>query len=249
MSERPSKPDNSSHADAPLSMSVFFPCHNEEGSVESVVRKAYEFLGTVTGDFEIIVVDDGSRDRTGEIADRLAGELPCVRVVHHAANGGYGAALQSGLRAATKDLIFYTDGDGQFDIREAGAMLGFIRQYDIVAGYRLNRREGLVRRLNGWCWTRLVCLVFGMRVRDIDCAFKLLRRQVVQGMALRSTGALISAELLARAKRKGCTIKQCGVHHYPRTAGRATGAKPAVIIRAFRELLQLRRDIMSEPRA
>ena len=139
----------------------------------------------------------------------------------------------------SKELIFFTDGDGQFDIGEIKLLLPLIMQNDIVCGYRLDRKDPLMRKLNGWMWTKLVNLLFGMNIRDIDCAFKLFRAEIFEGVKLSSGGALISAEILARAARRGFRIAEVGVHHYPRTAGKQTGAKPAVIIRAFKELFKL----------
>ncbi len=151
--------------------------------------------------------------------------------------------MKSGFQAATKELVFYTDGDGQFDINEMPALLPLIKQYDIVSCYRLNRQDSLIRRMNGWGWTQLVCLLFGMKVRDIDCAFKLYRKEIFDNIELSSDGALIDAEILARGVRKGYTIIQKGVHHFPRTAGEQTGAKLKVILRAFKELIILSREI------
>jgi glycosyltransferase involved in cell wall biosynthesis len=227
-----------------VSISVFFPCYNEQGNVARVVGNALKVLDGLGADYEIIVVNDGSADETGRIADELAAQHERVRVIHHPQNRGYGAALQSGFRAAAKDLVFYTDGDGQFDLAEMPPLLERIRDCEIVSCYRLHRQDPLVRRINGWCWTRLVCLLFRLKLRDIDCAFKLYRREIFDGMPLCSTGALIDTEVLARAARKGCRIVQQGVHHYPRTAGAQTGANLRVILRAFRELLQLRRQIV-----
>ena len=229
-----------------ISISVFFPCYNEEGNVARTVERACAALEELDADYEVIIVNDGSSDGTAQIADRIAADRPTVRVVHHLKNLGYGAALQSGFKAAGKELVFYTDGDGQFDFAEMPPLLDLIADYDIVSCYRINRCESLIRKLNGWAWTRLVCLLFGLKLRDIDCAFKLYRREIFDGMELCSTGALIGAEILARAARKGYTITQRGVHHLPRTAGRQTGASLRVILRAFRELLQLYRRIRSE---
>ncbi len=227
-----------------VSISVFFPCYNEQGNVARVAGNARKVLDDLGADYEIIIIDDGSADETGRIADELAAQNSRIRVVHHPHNRGYGAALQSGFRAATKELVFYTDGDGQFDMAEMPPLLELVRNYDIVSCYRLHRQDPLVRKINGWCWTQFVCLVFGLRLRDIDCAFKLYRRQIFDDMPLCSTGALIDTEVLARAARKGCKIVQRGVHHYPRTAGTQTGANLRVILRAFRELFQLRRQIL-----
>ncbi len=226
-----------------ISISVFFPCYNEQDNLARVVQQALSVLERLKADFEIIIVDDGSSDSTGQVADELAGENDRVKVVHHGTNLGYGAALQSGFKAATKELVFYTDGDGQFDINEMPPLLGLIEQYDIVSCFRLNRQDNLIRKINGWCWTKLVCFLFGMKVRDIDCAFKLYKREIFENIKVVSTSALIDAEILARAVREGYRITQKGIHHYPRTAGAQTGANLRVILRAFKELLKLRGEI------
>ena len=226
-----------------VSISVFFPCYNEQDNITRVVEQALTVLEKLKADFEVIIVNDGSSDSTGQIADEIAGQKDRVKVVHHRTNLGYGAALQSGFKAATKELVFYTDGDGQFDINEMPPLLGLMEQYDIVSCYRLNRQDNLIRKINGWCWTKLVCLLFGMKIRDIDCAFKLYKREIFDNIKLVSAGALINAEILARAVRKGYRVTQQGVHHYPRTAGSQTGANLRVILRAFKELLRLRGQI------
>jgi len=230
----------------PVSITVFFPCHNEQANVKCVVEQAAKVLDALEADYEVIVVDDGSTDATGQIADALAQADPHIRVVHHSRNLGYGAALQSGFRAATKDLVFYTDGDGQFDVGEMPALLPLLVDYDIVSCYRMNRQDNLIRRINGWLWTRVVCLAFSLKIRDVDCAFKLYKRVIFDEIKMESTGALIDTEILARAVRQGYRITQQGVRHYPRTAGQQTGANWRVILRAFKELLQLRRRILSE---
>ena len=228
-----------------VSISVFFPCYNEQENVGRTVEKALEVMQKLNADFEVIIVDDGSSDSTGQIADEISGRDGWVKVVHHDVNLGYGAALQSGFKAATKELVFYTDGDGQFDINEMPPLLALMEQYDIVSCYRLNRRDSIIRKINGWCWTRLVCLMFGLKIRDIDCAFKLYKREIFDKIELSSTGALIDAEILARAARKGCRITQKGVHHYPRTSGEQSGANIRVVLRAFKELFKLQRQIRS----
>jgi len=229
------------------SISVFFPCHNEVANLEPLVKKTLDVLTRLTGDFEIIIVDDGSTDGTDKVSDSLAAQIGAVKVVHHPTNLGYGAALQSGFKTATKELVFYTDGDGQFDVAEMPALLPMSRRYDIVACYRLNRQEGLIRKFNAWAWTKLVCRVFNMNLQDIDCAFKLFKRSIFDDIKIHSTGALIDAEILARAIRKGYTVTQSGVHHYRRRAGEQSGAKLSVIFRAFKELFKLRKEILSEP--
>ena len=226
------------------SLSVFFPCYNEKDSVRPLTEKALSIAATLCDDVEIILVDDGSTDGTSELIDELAADHSQVHAVHHSQNQGYGAALQSGFRAASKEYVFYTDGDEQFDINEIVAFLPLIKQCDIVSGYRLNRQEGPLRKFNAFCWTKLVCFLFDLKLRDIDCAFKLYKREIFDTIEMRSTGALIDTEILARAVRKGYTIKQIGVHHYPRMSGQDTGSNINVILRAFKELFKLRKEIM-----
>lgn len=237
------KIENQTDSHPVTSLSVFFPCYNEKDSICSLTEKAIAVAGEICDDFEVILVDDGSSDGTAELADELAEKYPAVRVIHHPVNKGYGAALQSGFRAATKDCIFYTDGDGQFDIAELINVLPLIAHCDIVSGYRINRQEGMLRKLNAFCWTRMVCLLFDLKLKDIDCAFKLYKREIFDTIEMHSTGALIDTEILARAIRKGYTVAQIGVHHYPRTAGQSTGANVKVILRAFKELFKLRKQI------
>ena len=234
---------NQSDRKRSLSISVFFPCDNEQDNLTRTIQRALDVLEKLNADFEIVIINDGSSDETGKIAGQIAGQNSKVKVVHHPINLGYGAALTSGFKAATKDLVFYTDGDGQFDISEMPPLLPLMDEYDIVTCYRLNRRDSAVRKLNGWAWTKLVCLLFGLKVRDIDCAFKLYKTEIFDKIKLSSTGALIDTEILARATRKGYRLTQRGVHHYPRTAGEQTGADIRVIIRAFKELFKLYGDI------
>ena len=235
MIERPAR--------TPLSISVFFPCYNEESNVERTTESALQALSAISDDFEVIIVDDGSRDRTPEIADRLATEHSEVRSVHNNPNLGYGGALQRGFCEATKTWVFYTDGDGQFDFREIGMLLPLLEEYDIISAYRLDRKDPVIRKINAFCWTVLVNIVFGMWLRDIDCAFKIYPRKLFDEIEMESMGALIDAEILSRAKQRGYTIGQIGVHHYPRTAGEQSGASIRVIARAFKELFRLRKHI------
>jgi len=229
-------------------LSVFYPCYNEQDNIRRVVGEAMALLPAVSDDFEVILVDDGSRDRTGAIIDELAAGDPHIHGLHHSVNRGYGAALASGFRAATKELVFYTDGDGQFDIADLPRLLDLIDRYDIVSGCRGRRQDSLCRRLNAWLWGRLVTRLLGFRCRDVDSAFKLYRREIFSRIHMKSTGALIDAEILARAVRKGYTLTEVPVSHRPRIAGRQTGANLTVILRAFRELLCLRKEIISDDR-
>lgn len=221
------------------SVSVFFPCYNEEENVERTTRAAVKACQRLFDDWEVIIVNDGSRDRTGEIADHLAATIEGVRAVHNTPNRGYGGALQRGFAEARKSYIFYTDGDGQFDFEEMEKLLPLMRKYDIVSPYRIDRQDPFHRKLNAKCWGMLVNALFGIHVKDIDCAFKMFPRRLFEQIELHSEGALIDTEILARARRLGYTIGQIGVHHYARTAGESTGANPKVILRAFAELFAL----------
>lgn len=228
------------------SLSVFFPCYNEQDNVEKVVKSAIDVLEPLNIDYEIIIVDDGSKDNTAKIADKLAAENKNIKAVHHSPNLGYGSALQSGFKASAKEYVFYTDGDGQFDIKELPLLFKYTHDYDIVTGFRINRQDNIVRKINAFCWTTLANFLFGMKIKDMDCAFKLYKRSIFDNIKMKSTGALINTEIFARAKNKGYKIYQIGVHHYPRTAGTQTGAKLSVILRAFKELFALYKQIKSD---
>lgn len=232
----------------PLSLTITFPCYNEEANVERVTLASLAVGRRIADDLEVVIVNDGSRDRTGEIADRLAAEHPEVRVAHNSPNRGYGGALARGFREATKDWVFYTDGDGQFDLNELPRLLPLLEQYDIVSCYREKRQDPFMRKLNAFAWGTLVRMLFGLRLRDIDGAFKIYPRVLFDQIEMKSTGALIDTEVLSRAQRLGYRIGQLGVQHYPRTAGQQTGANLRVILRAFKELFKLFREIKREGR-
>jgi glycosyltransferase involved in cell wall biosynthesis len=221
------------------SLSLFYPLHDEEENIEEAVRRALAILPGVADEFEVILVDDGSRDRTGLIADRLAARDPRVRVIHHPVNRGYGAALRSGFDACRHEWIFYTDGDNQFDLREISLFIPLRHSYEIVTGYRMNRRDPWIRKFNASIFNLAVRLLFDLPLRDVDCAFKLYRASIFEGLCLTSNGALIDVEILAGARRMGARIAEVGVHHYPRTAGRQSGASLPVIFRAVKETARL----------
>ncbi len=230
-------------------LSVFLPCHNEEGNVERVVKGFAAMLPDVADDYEIIVVDDGSRDRTGEIADRMAAADPHVKVVHHPVNRGYGGAVISGVHAARLPYVLLADGDGQFDPGDVALLARKTPNYDVVVGRRISRADPLMRRINGHAWTMLVRLLFGIRIHDIDCGFKLFKRELLDGLELRARGAMISTELMARLAGCGARIAEVGVRHMPRLAGEQSGANLKVILRAFGELFRLFRELRAERRA
>ncbi len=222
--------------DIAYSLSVVMPAHNEEVAIASTLRAVLDAVTRWTQDFEVIVVNDGSKDQTRTILEDIATEEPRVRVINHEVNKGYGAALVSGFEAAGKDLVFFMDSDGQFDIRDLERFFPLIGQYDAVLGYRVDRQDTRLRKLNAWGWKMLVQSVFKLRVRDIDCAFKLYKAAFFQQNRLETRGAMINTEMLYKFTREGYTYTEVGVQHLPRRGGKATGAKLSVITRAFREL-------------
>lgn len=228
-------------AQQPITLSIFFPAYNEEDNLRPTVEKTVRVVeeSPYINDYEILIIDDGSRDRTATVARTLEAHYPNVRLIQHERNMGYGEALKTGIRCATMDYVFFTDADLQFDILELQNLLVHIPQSDAVIGYRAPRRDPLLRLLNAWGWNKLNRLLFNLRVADIDCAFKLFRRRQVQSLPLRSHGAMISAEVLVRLQRVGARIKEVPVSHLPRMWGVATGAKLSVIIRALREMAGL----------
>jgi glycosyltransferase involved in cell wall biosynthesis len=239
-----------------LSISAVLPAYNEQAIIERTVRHVADVLRGLATDFEVIVTNDGSRDATGAVLADLQARDPDLHlhVVTHEHNRGYGAALASGFDAASKDLIFLTDGDKQFDVKELREFLPAMDgQTDLVIGWRRKRADPLLRKLNALGWKTLVNLLFGYTARDVDCAFKLFRRRVWESMTVHARGATFSAEFLIKARRLGFRIKELPVGHFPRTAGSPTGARPDVIVRAFVELFhlwrKLDRDLHADPRA
>ncbi|MCR4407921.1 MAG: glycosyltransferase family 2 protein [Anaerolineae bacterium] len=226
------------------SLSVVLPAYNEEANIGPMIEDVVRVIGPLVDDYEIVVVDDGSRDQTAARVREKAAEYPQVRLISHEVNRGYGAAVFTGLTRAAKDLIFFTDSDRQFVIEEIKEFLPLIleNKADLVAGYRPTRSDPFHRKLFGWGWSALMALLFGYTVRDVDCAFKLFRRQVVEAVAdqISSGGATFSIEFLVRAKRAGFRFRELPVSHRPRVAGSQTGARLDVISRAFREMLRLR---------
>jgi glycosyltransferase involved in cell wall biosynthesis len=222
------------------SLSIFFPAYNEEGIIEQTVRKAVMAARGITQDFEVIVVDDGSADSTARLVEDITREEPNVRLVRHGVNRGYGAALRSGFASATKDLVFFSDADGQFHLDELPETLAQARSAPVVAGYRIKRSDPWHRLFIARTYRLIVFAVFGLRVRDIDCAWKLFRREALEGLVLESNGAFISSELLIKLRRRGVPIREVGVHHYPRTTGVSKGATPKVILKTIRDIVRLR---------
>jgi len=225
-------------------LSWFFPAHNEAANLEGLIAEALETLPNLADTFEIIAVDDGSTDRTPEIADALAGSHPdVVRAVHHPTNLGYGAALRSGFGAARYELVAFTDGDRQFHVVDIGRLTARMAepdQPDVVVGYRIKRADAPLRLAYARAYRLANRLFFGLKVADVDCAAKLFRREALQGLRVESDGAFFSAEMIIKLRASGRSVVEVGVPHYPRTAGSATGAKPQVVLRAVRDFWRLR---------
>ena len=230
------------------SLSIVLPAYNEEANVERAVEHVATVAQEIGLDHEIILVNDGSTDRTGEIAHQLMERIPHFRLVEHFPNRGYGGALKAGFTAATGDWIAFTPADNQFDFREITALLAARDDADIVSGYRADRQDSFIRKLNAWGWNMLVRLLFGYLCRDIDCGFKLFRRDILDHVHVISDGAMIDTEFLAGAKARGYRIAEVPVTHLPRTAGEATGANIRVIMRAFRDLVRFRIRLWRELR-
>ncbi len=224
------------------SISLVMPAHNEAENIEPTVTEAVPALAAVSDDFEIVVVDDGSKDDTAGVTRRLMETEPHLRLVQHPVNKGFGAAVLTGFTSATKDWILYTDADRQFVLAELANFVPFTGQADLIAGYRAPRRDPFLRVLYGKGWSMLCTLFFGYTVRDVDCGFKLLRREIIDQLAekIDSRGATFSIEWLVRAKRAGYRFVELPVTHRPRVAGSQSGARLSVITRAFRELFRLR---------
>ena len=229
-------------------LSVFFPAYNEEEAIESTVIKATKILPKVAKKWEIIVVNDGSTDKTGEIVKELIKKEPRIKMITHTPNRGYGSTIKSGVYNSRYNLIAFTDADGQFDFSEITKFIKKQRESkaDLVIGYYLKRAVPFYRVLiSKILWELPVFLLFGLRVRDIDCGFKLVKKEVIDKIPRLEAerGPFISTELLVKAKNKGFKISQIGVHHYPREAGQATGVTLKVALSGYTDLLRYYRKL------
>jgi glycosyltransferase involved in cell wall biosynthesis len=221
-------------------LSIVLPAHNEESNVAAAIEHAVKAASRLCSDYEIIIVDDGSTDTTAEVVRAEAAADPHVRLVSHEKNRGYGEALHTGFRAATKDLVFFTDADNQFDFEELEKFLPLSDRVGVVAGYRKVRQDPWRRRFTARVWHVVVRALFYVPVRDIDCAFKMFRRSVLEEIDIESVGAMVNTELMVKLGRSGHGVAEVGVTHHPRTSGKARGATPRVVLMAIRELRRMR---------
>lgn len=232
-----------------ISLSVFFPAYYDEMNIDKVVTKAVEVLESLKlKDYEVIIIEDGSPDKTGEVADKLAEQHEKVRVIHHKVNMGYGATLKDGFYNAKFEYVFYSDGDNQFNLEELKKFIVLLPYSDIVVGFRKQKEYSFFRKLTSLCYNYLLKALFDIRFWDIDCAFKLFKADLFKKIAIESKDAFIDAEIMIKAKLLGYTSTELGVEHYPRVDGISTGARPSVIFRTLREIYEFRKVYLKEMR-
>jgi len=231
-------------------LSVFFPAYNEEGNIEKTILSAQKILDKIAVDYEIIIIDDGSRDKTSSIIKKLTNKNKKIRLISHKTNQGYGSALRSGFYNSRFEWIFFSDSDGQFDFSE---IIKFIKiqkktNADLVIGTYIKRQVSFFRKINTFLWQKLMQILFGLKIKDIDCAFKLIRKKMIDSIPkLQSQrGAFISTELLVKAKSKGFQIIEVPVHHYPKVFGKSTANNLNVIISSLIDALKLKKALKSD---
>lgn len=227
-----------------ISLSVFFPAYYDEKNIDKVVHKAVEVLEELQlRDYEVTIIEDGSPDRTGEVADELAKKFPKVNVIHHKLNKGYGATLYEGFTTAKMDYVFYTDGDNQFDLEELKKFVALIPFSDIIVGYRKKKQYSLYRKITSFVYNLILKWVFDIEYLDIDCAFKVIKRDLFDKIEIKTKDAFIDAEILIQANRLGYTSTELGVKHLPRVDGVSTAARPSIILKTIKEIYQYKKQL------
>ena len=230
-----------------ITLTAFFPAYYDEGNIAKVVDKAVEVIESMKlKDYEIIIIEDGSPDRTGEVADELAEKHEKVRVIHHEKNMGYGATLKDGFLSAKMDYVFYSDGDNQFDLDEMKKFIALLPYSDIVVGYRKKKQYSTYRKITSMCYNFLLRAIYDIDYVDVDCAFKVFKRDLFDKITIDSVDAFIDAEVLIKAELLGYTSTDVGVKHLPRLDGISTGARPSVIIKTIKEVFAYRKIYRKE---
>lgn len=230
-----------------ISLSVFFPAYYDENNIGKVVHKAVEVLESLgLKDYEVTIIEDGSPDKTAEVADSLAAQYPKVKVIHHEKNKGYGATLWEGFTTAKMDYVFYTDGDNQFDLEELRKFVAIIPFSDMVVGYRKKKQYSPYRKLTSFVYNLLLRFVFDIDYIDIDCAFKVFKTDLFKKIKVNTKDAFIDAEIMIRAQLQGYTFTELGVKHLPRVDGVSTAARPSIIFRTIKEIFQLKSELKKE---
>ena len=220
-----------------ISLSVFFPAYYDEGNIGKVVTKVISVLEELQlADYEVIIIEDGSPDRTAEVADELAKQYPKVRVIHHNKNMGYGATLREGFLSAKLDYVFYSDGDNQFDLDDLKKFVALIPYTDIVSGFRIKKQYSNYRKFTSFVYNFVLRVLFDMSERDVDCAFKLFPTKLFKEISVKSVRAFIDAEIMIKARLLNYSVTEIGVRHLPRMDGISTGARPSVIFWTIGEI-------------
>ena len=227
-----------------ITLSVFFPAYYDEKNIAKVVEKAVEVLEELQlKDYEVTIIEDGSPDKTGEVADALAAKYPKVKVIHHQQNKGYGATLYEGFTSAKLDYVFYTDGDNQFDLEELKKFVALIPFSDMVVGYRKKKHYSAYRKFTSFIYNIILRMVFGIDYIDIDCAFKVIKRDLFDKITVNTKDAFIDAEIMIRARLLGYTSTELGVKHLPRLDGVSTAARPSIILRTIKEIYEFKKEV------
>lgn len=230
-----------------ISLSVFFPAYYDEKNIEKVVVAAINVLEELKlKDYEVIIIEDGSPDKTDEVADMLAEKFSKVRVIHHEKNMGYGATLKDGFLNAKLDYVFYSDGDNQFDLNELKKFVALIPYSDMVIGYRKKKQYSTYRKVTSLAYNFLLRFLFDIDYVDVDCAFKVIKTDLFKKININSVDAFIDAEILLKARLLGYTTTEVGVKHLPRVDGISTGARPSVIFRTIKEIREFRKEYKEE---
>lgn len=222
------------------SITVFFPVFNDQETIELLAEKALAVLPQLTDDYEVLLIDDGSTDASGSVADDLARTMKHVRVIHHPFNQGYGAALRTGFGNAAKELIFYTDGDGQYDVGELARLVPLMEDgVDVVNGYKIERQDNRGRKASGALYNRLARFIFRLPISDVDCDFRLVRRSAISRISLGVSSGAICVEMIRKLKSAGCTFREVPVHHYPRPHGKSQFFTPRRVARTIFDFFAL----------